>query len=94
MPGNRPSTFLLLARLTPFALGSLVGLYEHAVFTQAAVWGIDPFDQWGVELGKELAGRLAPAVAGAEAEGRDQHLELDASTSALLDRIDELRARG
>ena len=55
MPGNRPSTFLLLDRLTPFALGSLVALYEHVVFTQGVVWGIDSFDQWGVELGKELA---------------------------------------
>ena len=57
MPGNRPTTFLLLERLTPFALGSLVALYEHSVFTQGAVWGIDSFDQWGVELGKELAVR-------------------------------------
>ena len=64
MPGNRPSTFLLLERLTPFALGSLVALYEHAVFTQGALWGIDSFDQWGVELGKELAVALAPAVGG------------------------------
>jgi glucose-6-phosphate isomerase len=85
MPGNRPSTFLLLARLTPFALGSLVALYEHVVFTQGAVWGIDPFDQWGVELGKELATRLVPAVAG---EGKS---ELDGSTAALLGRITELR---
>jgi glucose-6-phosphate isomerase len=94
MPGNRPSTFLLLPRLTPFALGSLVALYEHIVFTQGAVWGIDPFDQWGVELGKELAGMLAPAVAGEEGEPRERDAELDASTSELLDRIHELRARG
>ena len=89
MPGNRPSTFLLLERLTPFALGSLVALYEHIVFTQGVVWGIDSFDQWGVELGKELAVRLTPAVAGDPTEA-----ELDASTAALVDRIRQLRASG
>ena len=73
--------FLLLERLTPFALGSLVALYEHVVFTQGVVWGIDSFDQWGVELGKELAQRLAPAVGGAPADG------LDPSTAALVERI-------
>jgi glucose-6-phosphate isomerase len=86
MPGNRPSSFLLLERLTPFALGSLVALYEHLVFTQGVVWGIDSFDQWGVELGKELAQRLAPAVGGAPADG------LDPSTAALVGRIHRLRA--
>ena len=90
MPGNRPSTFLLLARLTPFALGSLVALYEHVVFTQGAVWGIDSFDQWGVELGKELAQRLTPAVAGAGAA----ELGLDPSTAALVERIRQVRAEG
>ena len=87
MPGNRPSTFLLLERLTPFALGSLVALYEHVVFTQGAVWGIDSFDQWGVELGKELAVSLAPAV-GAVTPPRDA----DASTAALVSLIGRLRA--
>ena len=86
MPGNRPTTFLLLERLTPFALGSLVALYEHAVFVQGAVWGIDSFDQWGVELGKELASKLAPVVAGASSEG-----PLDPSTAALVERIRRLR---
>ncbi len=85
MPGNRPSTFLLLERLTPFALGSLVALYEHTVFTEGAVWGIDSFDQWGVELGKELAGVLAPVLSGAPPER-----ELDASTTALVERIRRL----
>jgi glucose-6-phosphate isomerase len=85
MPGNRPSTFLLLERLTPFALGSLVALYEHTVFTEGAVWGIDSFDQWGVELGKELAGVLAPVLSGAAPER-----ELDASTAALVERIRRL----
>ena len=88
MPGNRPSTFLLLDRLSPFALGSLVALYEHVVFTQGAVWGIDSFDQWGVELGKELAQRLTPAVAGERGDA-----ELDASSAALVELIQRLRAR-
>jgi glucose-6-phosphate isomerase len=87
MPGNRPSTFLLLDRLSPFALGSLVALYEHVVFTQGVVWGIDSFDQWGVELGKELAQRLTPAVAGEPGD-----TEVDASTAALLESIQRLRA--
>jgi glucose-6-phosphate isomerase len=89
MPGNRPSTFLLLEKLTPFALGSLIALYEHVVFTQGAVWGIDSFDQWGVELGKELAVQLEPVVAG-EADTIGQ----DASTSALVARIRALRDGG
>jgi glucose-6-phosphate isomerase len=87
MPGNRPSTFLLLHRLTPFALGSLVALYEHVVFTQGVVWNIDSFDQGGVELGKELAQRLTPAVAGEPTDA-----QLDSSTAALLARIHELRS--
>jgi glucose-6-phosphate isomerase len=89
MPGNRPTTFLLLERLTPFALGSLVALYEHVVFTQGAVWGIDSFDQWGVELGKELAVKLAPVLGGEPATE-----QLDASTAALVERIRRLRAEG
>ena len=86
MPGNRPTTFLLLERLTPFALGSLVALYEHVVFVQGAIWGIDPFDQWGVELGKELASKLAPVVAGVSPS-----TPLDASTAALVERIRRFR---
>ena len=86
MPGNRPTTFLLLERLTPFALGSLVALYEHVVFTQGVVWGIDSFDQWGVELGKELAGELEPVLAGDRAPAG-----LDPSTAALVGRIRALR---
>jgi len=89
MPGNHPSSFLLLERLTPFALGTLVALYEHVVFTQGAVWGIDSFDQWGVELGKELAQRLAPAVAGQPSEAT-----LDPSTAALVAEIGRLRSQG
>ena len=60
--GNRPSNTLLAERLTPAALGTLVALYEHSVFTQGAIWDIDSFDQWGVELGKVLAQRIVPEL--------------------------------
>ncbi len=81
-PGNRPSTTLLLDRLTPHALGALIALYEHRVFTSGALWGINSFDQWGVELGKALAGDLLPRLAGpASAADGDG---LDASTAGLL----------
>jgi glucose-6-phosphate isomerase len=82
MPGNRPSTTLLLARLTPASLGLLVGLYEHSVFTQGAVWGVDSFDQWGVELGKALATRLAGEITSES----DPKLDHDASTNDLVRR--------
>jgi glucose-6-phosphate isomerase len=81
-PGNRPSNTILAERLTPASLGSLVALYEHSVFTQGVVWGIDSFDQWGVELGKVLAKRVA-----AELEGEDDGaLGHDSSTNALIRR--------
>ena len=83
-PGNRPSTTLLLDALTPRALGALVALYEHRVFTSAAVWGINAFDQWGVELGKALASQLLPRLAGA---GAPDLAGLDASTAGLLARL-------
>ena len=88
MPGNRPTAFLLLERLTPFALGSLVALYEHTVFTQGVIWHVDSFDQWGVELGKELAAELVPVL-----DGRAPTSALDDSTAALVDRIRQLRIR-
>ncbi len=75
--GNRPSSLLLAERLTPTALGSLVALYEHSVFTQAAIWDINPFDQWGVELGKQLAQRIAREI-----EQPKAPLEHDCSTNA------------
>jgi len=78
-PGNRPSTTLLLRALTPRALGALLALHEHRVFTSAAVWGINPFDQWGVELGKALAGELLPRLS-----GNDDGGGLDGSTAGLL----------
>jgi len=86
--GNRPSNTLLLERLTPAALGRLVALYEHAVFTQGAIWQIDSFDQWGVELGKVLAKRIVPELKSGAAPAAAH----DSSTRALLKRIAELRA--
>jgi glucose-6-phosphate isomerase len=62
--GNRPSSLLLFRRLDPATLGALIALYEHKVFTQSVVWGINAFDQWGVELGKKLAGTIAPLISG------------------------------
>jgi glucose-6-phosphate isomerase len=79
-PGGRPSTLLLLDALTPEALGMLIALYEHSVYLQAVAWGINAFDQFGVELGKQVANRLLPALKG-EAEADD------AVTRALLREI-------
>ncbi len=83
--GNRPSNVLLLDTLTPAALGRLVALYEHSVFTQGVIFGIDSFDQWGVELGKVLAQRIVPELA---ATG---HVTHDSSTNALIARYRKLR---
>jgi glucose-6-phosphate isomerase len=82
MEGNRPSNTILAERLTPATLGSLVALYEHSVFTQGAIWGIDSFDQWGVELGKVLAKAIIPEL---EAESEPE-LRHDSSTNALIRR--------
>jgi len=79
-PGNRPSTTILAERLTPRVLGSLVALYEHSVFTQGCLWGVNPFDQWGVELGKVLANRIIPELE-SKAEPSLAH---DSSTNALI----------
>jgi len=89
MEGNRPSTVLLAEELTPFRLGTLVALYEHSVFTQAVIWDIDAFDQWGVELGKELAVAILPALT---APGDTGALEADSSTNALIDRYRAMRS--
>ena len=62
-PGNRPSTAIVLAQLDPASLGALVALYEHKVYAQAVLWGVNPFDQFGVELGKAIAGRILPGFA-------------------------------
>jgi glucose-6-phosphate isomerase len=79
-PGNRPSTTFVLERLTPRSLGALIALFEHRVFTAGAIWGIDSFDQWGVELGKSLGMRLLPLLEDAEAVA----VGLDGSTAGLL----------
>jgi glucose-6-phosphate isomerase len=79
-PGNQPSTTLLLPRLDPFNLGALLALYEHKVFVQSIIWDINPFDQWGVEYGKQLAGRLLPII-----EGKASADCLDSSTAGLID---------
>jgi glucose-6-phosphate isomerase len=86
--GNRPTTSILAPALTPSVLGQLIALYEHITFVQGVVWGIDSFDQWGVELGKKLALEIAPAVAGDEAALQAQ----DPSTAALIAKYRELRA--
>ncbi|MEO8605062.1 MAG: glucose-6-phosphate isomerase, partial [bacterium] len=80
--GNRPSTTLLIERLTPQTLGALVALYEHSVFVQGAIWNIDSFDQWGVELGKALAQRTAAEIASVS----EPALTHDSSTNALIRR--------
>jgi glucose-6-phosphate isomerase len=80
-PGNRPSTFLLLEELTPASLGALIALQEHRVFVSGAVWGINSFDQWGVELGKVLAKDIHARMLSGDAKG------LDASSAALLQRV-------
>ncbi|WP_207929043.1 glucose-6-phosphate isomerase [Actinomadura sp. 6K520] len=89
MPGNRPTSTILAPKLTPKTLGSLVALYEHVVFVEGTIWGIDSFDQWGVELGKVMAMDLVPALTSAEPPGGTP----DASTAALVRRYRELRGR-
>jgi glucose-6-phosphate isomerase len=85
--GNRPSNILLLEALTPAALGKLVALYEHSVFTQGTIWQIDSFDQWGVELGKALAQRIIPQLEAST----EPKLEHDSSTNALIRRYRRLK---
>jgi glucose-6-phosphate isomerase len=89
-PGNRPSNTILAERLTPETLGSLVALYEHSVFTQGAIWDVNSFDQWGVELGKVLAKRIA-----GELQSRDEPaLRHDGSTNDLIRRFRASGGRG
>jgi glucose-6-phosphate isomerase len=85
--GNRPSNTLVLEALTPAALGKLVALYEHIVFTQGTIWQIDSFDQWGVELGKALAQRIIPELESAT----EPKLEHDSSTNTLIRRYRKLK---
>ena len=86
-PGNKPTTSILAPALTPSVVGQLIALYEHITFTQGIVWGIDSFDQWGVELGKKLALQITPAVQGDEAVLAEQ----DASTQQLIRKYRSLR---
>ena len=88
-PGNRPTTSIMAPALSPSVVGQLIALYEHITFVQGIVWGIDSFDQWGVELGKQLALQIAPAIAGDEAALAAQ----DASTQALIRYYQEHRQR-
>ena len=85
--GNRPSNMFLFEKMTPFALGLLIALYEHKVFAQGVIWEIDSFDQWGVELGKQLALKILPELEG-EAGG-----EHDGSTGALIEKIRSIRGK-
>jgi glucose-6-phosphate isomerase len=85
--GNRPTNLILSDKLTPRIVGTLVALYEHSVFTQGAIWNIDSFDQWGVELGKVLAQRIIPELR-SEAEPALKH---DSSTNSLIKRYRRLR---
>ncbi len=89
MEGNRPTNVLLAEILTPKVLGSLVALYEHSVFTQGTIWGIDSFDQWGVELGKVLATKIIPELTSVA----EPALDHDSSTNALIRKYRELKAR-
>ncbi|MGN6584921.1 MAG: glucose-6-phosphate isomerase, partial [Rhizobiaceae bacterium] len=85
--GNRPSITILYRKLDPFSLGRLIALYEHRVFVEGALFDINSFDQWGVELGKELATELLPVV-----EGKKDASGADASTAGLVAWMRELRA--
>ena len=80
--GNRPSNMILMKRLTPSSLGQLIALYEHKVFVEGVIWGINPFDQYGVELGKRLANDVLPAV-----RGEEDYAGTNDSTRGLLERI-------
>lgn len=91
--GNHPTTTILADRLTPSVLGQLIALYEHKVFVQGAVWNIDSFDQWGVELGKVLAKKIEPLLTEDEAAEREAAERLDSSTAALVAAYRERRGR-
>ncbi|MFZ5617762.1 MAG: glucose-6-phosphate isomerase [Pseudomonadota bacterium] len=90
-PGDRPTNSILMERLAPATLGALVALYEHKVFCQGVIWGINSFDQWGVELGKSLAKKILPEIA-AIGEKKPAAAAHDGSTNGLIDRINALRA--
>ena len=85
-PGNRPTNSFLIKKITPFTLGQLIALYEHKIFVQGVIWNIFSFDQWGVELGKQLANKILPELQHEKAI--DNH---DASTNGLINAYKELR---
>ena len=85
-PGNRPTNSILLKKVTPFSLGALIAMYEHKIFVQGVVWNIYSFDQWGVELGKQLAGRILPEL---QSDGMVQ--SHDSSTNGLINQWKEWR---
>jgi glucose-6-phosphate isomerase len=85
-PGNRPTSSILFQKLTPSVLGQLVAMYEHKIFVQGVMWNINSFDQWGVELGKQLASKILP-----ELEGDAAVATHDASTNGLINRFKRLR---
>jgi glucose-6-phosphate isomerase len=87
-PGNRPTTSILVREITPRTLGMLVALYEHKIFTQGVIWNIYSFDQWGVELGKQLAKKIEP-----ELQGPEEVRSHDASTNGLINRFKRIRAK-
>lgn len=84
--GNRPTNSILVKKITPFSLGELIALYEHKIFVQGVIWNIYSFDQWGVELGKQLANRILP-----ELEGEDSVSSHDVSTNGLINAYKEMR---
>jgi glucose-6-phosphate isomerase len=84
--GNKPSNSFLLRQLTPFALGQLIALYEHKIFVQGVIWNIFSFDQWGVELGKQLAGKILPEI-----NATSSIQSHDASTNGLMNTCREMR---
>ena len=87
-PGNRPTTSILIRQLTPRALGMLIAMYEHKIFTQGVIWNIYSFDQWGVELGKQLAGKILPQLAdGTTVTGHDS------STTGLIEKYKAMAGR-
>jgi glucose-6-phosphate isomerase len=84
--GNKPTNSILVKKITPFSLGELIALYEHKIFTQGVIWNIFSFDQWGVELGKQLASKVLP-----ELDGEDKNFSHDASTNGLINAYKGMR---
>ena len=93
MPGNRPVTVVVARKLTPAVLGQLIAFYEHTVFVEGCIWGIDSFDQWGVELGKAMAARLTPLLADNSSAWQGGESEVDAATARLIDLYRSQRGR-